>query len=100
MPKSSIARLGDRIEDRVEDTVADLRRVAGEAAGDAQEALGAAATALTHAAQALVEETRARGRAAGEITVREVREHPIATAAIVLSVLAVAGLLISGRLSR
>lgn len=100
MPKSPIARLGDRIEDRVEDTFDDLRRVAGAAASDTQEALTAAATSLSHAAQALIEETRSRGRAAGQVTLREAREHPIATAAIVLSIVAVAGLLLSNRLTR
>lgn len=97
MSKSPIAELADRVEDRFEDTIRDVKRTAGEVSADTQEALAAAALSLAHASQALIEEVNDRARQAGRYTVREVREHPIATTAIVLSVVAVAAAVLFSR---
>ncbi len=91
MAKSTFAR----IEDRVEEAVLDLRRTAEEAAEDTQHALTSAAGSLARASQRLLADARARGGAAGRMTVREVREHPLATTAILLSVAVVAGALLA-----
>ena len=96
MNTSSLAPLAGRIEERVEDTLDGVRRAAAEAAADTQRALGAAAASVAEAAQALSEQTRARGREAARFTARGAREHPVAATAVGLSLLAAVGLLVAG----
>lgn len=97
MSKSPVAKLGDRLEDRIEDAARDVRRAADNIVEEAQENLAAAARSLADAADALAEEAADRARTAGQAAMREVREHPIATTAIVLSAFALAAVLFSRR---
>jgi ElaB/YqjD/DUF883 family membrane-anchored ribosome-binding protein len=73
----------DKLHDRLHDTLDHLRTAAASAGDDAEEAVQKATSSVVHAAQELLDHSKARAGRLAKDAAREVREHPIATAAAV-----------------
>jgi hypothetical protein len=85
MPNSLTRELKHDVEDTLADVAAALRKAADDLSEDAEKAIAQAAVALRHAAQALAEKTPPKAKALAAQAAKEVKEHPIASAAAALT---------------
>lgn len=97
MSKSPIARLADHVEDRADSAVTEFRKSAEELGAESQRSLAKASRSLARASRALLKQAKKSGRQAGRFTGHEIRQHPVAAAAVLISAVALAGLALSRR---
>ena len=100
MSKSLAKTIVHDVDDALEDILHELKKAGGRLGDDAEDALSHAAARLTEAAHALATEARARSKTLTEGTAREVKEHPLAAAAIAATAVALIGLAIARRPDR
>lgn len=100
MSKSLAKTIVRDVDDALEDVLHELKKAGVRLGDDAEDALSRAAARLTEAAHALATEARARSKTLADGTVREVKAHPLAAAAVAATAAALIGLAIARRPDR
>jgi ElaB/YqjD/DUF883 family membrane-anchored ribosome-binding protein len=97
MTKSPAKAVVHEVDDAVDEVLHQLK-IAGERIGrEGEDALSQAAARLSQAAHALAVEARDQSRRLSKDAVRQVKDHPMASAAIAASAAALIGLALARR---
>jgi ElaB/YqjD/DUF883 family membrane-anchored ribosome-binding protein len=97
MAKSKVKRLTEDAGDVIDDVVHNLKEMAAQFGEDTSDKLSQTAVSLAHAAVELAEEAKVRSKEVAKKAGQEVREHPVATAAIAAAAVALIGLAVARR---
>lgn len=97
MSKSPVKRMSEDAGDVIDDVVHNLKQMATHLGEDTGDKLSQTAAALAHSAVELAEEAKTRSKDLAKKAGEEVREHPVATAAIAAAAVALIGLAVARR---
>ncbi|MFN3515176.1 MAG: hypothetical protein ACK41C_19190 [Phenylobacterium sp.] len=97
MSKSLVKNLTENLEEALEEVTHELKKAGAAISDETRDNFARAAADLNEAAQTFVTEARKRSEAVARGAVAEVKEHPMATAAIAAAAAALIGLAIAKR---